>query len=496
MDSEHKQRPRRLLPAPANVLTMSAHASGDPARAREPRCPRRTDGVLAAVLGVLFLFGVFAVQAKASNWTVQHLYAGQSQGNIYDVSCSSTSFCVAVGGNNVIASSTDPSAGPSAWKLVYPEGYAESGPHGGLIESAIRAVSCPSKALCVAAGQKGHILTSTDPTGEASAWQITDVGLEANQTLGLSCPSTELCVGVTAKGKVITSTDPTAGVSAWKVTALEEAPDLVGVDCPSASLCVAAGRYSTVAVSTNPTGGPSAWQLVKTPGGADTAAGVSCPTTSFCVVGGEGKVLTSSDPTGGTSSWRSTVVLREGIQVDGVSCSTTNACAAFDDNADAIVSTDPFAGSPTWSVTSVIPYEGGTKYNGTWGVSCPSPSLCVVGGAYDQIITSTDPFEAEATPPKAPEGVRPRKIIHPRVRITARPPFVRVSPNGTRVHFRFHSVGKASRFECHLSGHRRSRCRSPKSYRVGPGRYIFRVVAIGLTGAKGPPARWEFWVRR
>jgi hypothetical protein len=452
--------------------------------------------ILAVALAATPLFGPLTMHAVASGWTVQHLSAGESQGNIYDISCPSTSLCVAVGGNNVIASSTNPAAGSSAWKLVYPEGYTETGRGGGIIESAIRAVSCPSKVLCVAAGRVGHILTSTDPTGNASSWTLTNLGAQANQILGLSCPTTELCVGVSAKGDVITSADPTGGVSAWTITPLEAEPDLVGVDCPSTSLCVAAGRYSDVAISTDPTGGPSAWQLIRTPGGTDTGAGVSCPTASSCVLGGLGQILTSSDPTAGTSSWHSTVVLREGIQVNGVSCPALNACAAFDDNSDAIVSTDPFAGTPAWLVTSIIPFENGA-YNGTWGISCPSRLLCVVGGAYDQIITSTDPFAAENAPTTAPKGVLPRKIIHPRVNITSRPPItLRARPNGTWVHFRFHSVGKASRFECHLSRRRRSKCRSPKSYRVAPGRYIFRVVAFGVTGAKGLPSQYEFWVKR
>jgi hypothetical protein len=93
------------------------------------------------------------------------------------VSCTSRSLCVAVGypscligscgdqfAPNYLASSTDPTGGPSKWKVI-------TVPQAAALES----VSCPSRTLCVAtAGDE--IVTSTDPTGGAGAWSVIHVG--------------------------------------------------------------------------------------------------------------------------------------------------------------------------------------------------------------------------------------------------------------------------------------------------------------------------------
>lgn len=77
-------------------------------------------------------------------------------------------------------------------------------------------------------------------------------------------------------GKVITSANPTGDASAWTVTKLNEPLDLRGISCPSTSLCVAVDNTGKVIVSTDPTGGASAWTLIGTPGGEGSLNGISC----------------------------------------------------------------------------------------------------------------------------------------------------------------------------------------------------------------------------
>ena len=81
-------------------------------------------------------------------------------------------------------------------------------------------ISCPSADLCVAADDDGDVVTSTDPTGGASAWTVTNVD-GAKFIMDVSCPSAGLCVGVDNDGDVVTSTDPTGGASAWTVTSVD-----------------------------------------------------------------------------------------------------------------------------------------------------------------------------------------------------------------------------------------------------------------------------------
>ena len=56
----------------------------------------------------------------------------------------------------------------------------------------------------------GNVVTSTHPTGGASAWTVTHVD-GSNHLYGVSCPSSGLCVAVDLAANVVISTDPTAG---------------------------------------------------------------------------------------------------------------------------------------------------------------------------------------------------------------------------------------------------------------------------------------------
>ena len=40
-------------------------------------------------------------------------------------------------------------------------------------------------------------------------------------------------------GNVVTSTDPTGGAASWKLTNVDGSNDLSGISCPTVSLCVA-----------------------------------------------------------------------------------------------------------------------------------------------------------------------------------------------------------------------------------------------------------------
>jgi hypothetical protein len=81
------------------------------------------------------------------------------------------------------------------------------------------AVSCPSVSLCVAVDLAGNVLTSTDPTGGASAWARTLI--DRVYLTAISCPSVSLCVAGDELGNIVTSTDPTGGANAWRSAAVD-----------------------------------------------------------------------------------------------------------------------------------------------------------------------------------------------------------------------------------------------------------------------------------
>jgi hypothetical protein len=229
----------------------------------------------------------------ASAWAATNVDGSNS---VTGVSCPSTSLCVAVDNVGNVLTSTVPTGGASAWTASHVD------PTG-----SFTGVSCVSAPLCVAVDSSGDVVTSTDPTGSASAWTVTQVENEAqppglhvhNKLTSVSCPSVSLCVAVDLFGSALTSTNPTGGASAWTVTPIDNY--LQGVSCPLVSLCVAVGAGGNVTSSTDPTGGSSAWTEIQVDGN-NILWGVSCPSASLCVgVDTDGNVVVGTS-SGGTGS--------------------------------------------------------------------------------------------------------------------------------------------------------------------------------------------------
>jgi len=462
---------------------------------------------LIAVAGAIGLLAIQGGTARASTWTAVKLSDPSIQVALYGVSCPSSSLCVVVGGNSTVAVSENPTGGAAAWSVFRPGGSldAPDPPGGGDVVyggDQIRGVSCPTVGLCVAASFDGAIYSSSNPAGGRSAWNVVELSEEREPRIhmgGISCPSPSLCVAVAYGGKIVFSTDPTSGKATWTLTELAQPFDLRGVSCASASLCVAVGNEGSVLVSTDPTGGSSAWRSMGAPVGESSMNGISCHAPSFCVTGSASGIVLSTNPAGGPSTW-SRAAVGTGLPIKGFSCPSTSACAAVDNNADVIASTDPTGGEGAWWFKNVLPYpwddpqagDGNALGNGLFGLSCPVPSLCVAAGQDSQVITSTDPFFRDV-----PEGLKRHESKRPRVFITGHPPKrLDHRKGGAKVTFRFRASGEASGFRCKFDSRRYRRCRSPKRYRTGSGKHVFRVRAIAPGGAKGPVAAFHFRVGR
>ena len=461
---------------------------------------RRGTGVVG-LLAAALLAVVWIVPASASTWTVTKLKDDKVGGPLFGISCPSPTLCIATGSDSLIASSTNPTGGRNSWKVVHPGG-AEEGPSELAEElgkevvfpgAQIRGVSCPSTGLCVAVTLDGRIFSSTAPAGGGAAWKVVPLSGEKEPRIhmtGIFCPSPTLCVAVAYGGKVVVSTDPTGERASWTVVQLGAPYDFRGVSCASSALCVAVGNEGGIVSSTDPAGAASAWSQAVAPAGTNGLNGISCPSVSLCVSGNAGQMLSSTNPA--ASAW-SVVTAGTGLPVKGVSCPALTACAAVDNNADAIVSTNPTGGAASWSFTNVIPSPSTPDGapNGMFAISCPATSLCVAVGQYEQIITSTDPFAVE--PPKTLRNSKRLQVV------ITRHPAKRVNPGkrGARVAFRFHAIGagaKSARFSCKLGAGRFRPCRSPRHYRTGVGAHVFRVRARVPGGVKSSPASFHFRV--
>jgi len=471
--------------------------------------------LILAATAVLAIGGATAAPAPGSTWTGRQLAGEAAKVMMFGISCPTTSFCVAVGGNNSIASSTNPGGGAESWSTVYAGSGAVVIEGGGFYNGGqVRGVSCPSPQLCVAVTFDGLIYTSTTPTGSASAWAVTDVDGPGPNThfYGISCPTTTFCAAAAGGGRIATTTNPAGGAAAWTITQLEGPLELRGISCTSPAFCVAVGDNGEgiapqptdngqVLSLTNPLGG--VWQRVPMAGAQGSLYGVSCPSTALCVSGNLlGNLVVSTNPTGPTGAW-STIDGGGAVQITDTDCPSTTRCVAVDNNADVLTSTNPTGGPGDWSFTNVLPYPqvDETKANGMFGVSCPSTTFCAIAGAKGQILTSNDPFVVTPTPVKATGKGKAKQRKRPkRPRVTiARAPYsgIEVDPGAkapVRIFFYARKHVQVRGFVCKLDGRPVKGCVSPKRYRVGTGHHVFRVRAIGWTGLKGPPEVARFRV--
>lgn len=286
------------------------------------------------------------------------------------IACPSTTLCVAADNEGDVVTTTEPTGGASAWTPIKVDGPT----------SDLSAVSCPSTTLCVVA-HGDDILASTDPTGGASAWTVTTV--DVSGLSGVSCPTTTLCVAVDRSGNVLTSTNPAGGVGAWVTTNVGNQLFL-GISCPTTTLCVAVDFAGDIVTSDNPTGGVSEWTTTPIDNNG-YLSGVSCPTTALCVaVDFSGSVLTSTNPTGGAGEWSASPVA-SGFETS-LSCPTTTLCVGMDTKGGAVTSTNPTGGASEWTATPEVDNRGFV-----FGISCPTISLCVAVDSAGNAVTSTDP---------------------------------------------------------------------------------------------------------
>jgi hypothetical protein len=322
---------------------------------------------------------------------------------IHALACPSLELCVGAGSDGSIVTSTAP-ASPGSWRtaLVHRGG-------------AILDVSCPSTSLCLAAVDDA-VLASTDPAGGASAWH--EITTPLNKGLGVSCPTASLCVLIGNTNMIATSTNPANVTPTWSVRTLSQRVlgRLESVSCSSASFCVASDGLRTFA-STDPTGGTSSWSDAASP--HDTSPPVacnslvscrvtqndsvhraavanrhrdmtamSCTSSGFCVAGDlYGNLWARADP---AHAWTRTV----GVSSSGfesIACPSPSLCLAADFEGRIATSAAPASEHPSWSLTPPLIGHGPTRPATLIGISCGSSRLCAAIDSAGNVLTTTRP---------------------------------------------------------------------------------------------------------
>jgi Ca2+-binding RTX toxin-like protein len=222
-----------------------------------------------------------------------------------------------------------------------------------------------------------------------------------------------------------------------------------------------------------------------------------------------------------------------GLAGDGAPTGTSHTFQVRAKNAGG---TDPSPASFTWTIDTVSPSVSLTgrppdpspagsaafafSADEPAGFRCslegPQPSAaapCSSGIAYSALPSGRYTFKLTATDlagnvsdpvsyswTVAPTTEPPRRPLDrtpPRTRVDRGPRKVLTLTRGPRrVVFRF-GANESSTFVCRVDRHRQAPCSSPRAYRVGVGRHVFRVTATDAAGNTDPsPAVFRFRVRR
>lgn len=338
---------------------------------------------------------------------------GTIDNHLQEVSCVNNLRCVAVGFNQnpttLLRRSVAATLSGGVWKLL-------SVPARGNDVNNLWNVSCVSTTRCVAVGYYFNIpmgyYKTLIATFNGSTWALAATPNRPNvhnYLFGIDCADATHCVAVgrtfdtvaqESRSLVLTLTG-----TRWAMTPVPERPDadnlLADVSCADVANCKAVGYTLDDADNTVRTLvlslGSGTWTIdvsADRAGASNLLRDISCPTVTTCVAVG----ASDPDPTPGSLVEESLVQTfslgtwtldtspgRAGFDnhLWAVSCSNATNCVAAgqsqnDDLARPLILT--LAGG-VWGLTSPSPYRSGT-FNYLYGLSCPTFRNCKAVGDY------------------------------------------------------------------------------------------------------------------
>jgi hypothetical protein len=354
-------------------------------------------------LGIVVLPGGGA-EAAPSVWLVASSPNPSTYGDTLNgVSCSSTSYCVAVGDEVTSSGDTQTlveSWDGSDWTVIHSPNPSSSG-------DSLSSVFCSNATFCMAVGVEGPTSEPTQTLIESwngSAWSVDPSPNEGyeDELSSVTCTSVTSCIAVGSYSSENSENSQTLiefwNGTAWTISSspnhLNKPNSLFGVSCASSVFCVAVGF-----VNLGPTKG--AQGLVEIFNGSEwtvTASasksagyylsGVSCTTPSFCDAAGYHYVVaeeTLVEKFNGTV-WSTSTSSNKGNNdsgLYGIACLSSKDCVAvgaYEKKSEASSTLVEVLGKSGWSITPSP--DGGSSGSGLFGISCISPSFCVAVGSY------------------------------------------------------------------------------------------------------------------
>jgi photosystem II stability/assembly factor-like uncharacterized protein len=261
---------------------------------------------------------------ESSDGGVTWSFTPSVDGNpIYGLSCPSTTVCYTVDNYAHVMTTTN---GGASWTLsstpVTTPGINVPGSGGPNPFAGLFGVACSTTTTCVAVG-------GDPPTGETTApivtttdgvnWTLQNSDAPAADSLmAVACPGTTTCYAVGFAGTIVTTTNLTS----WSTMPSGTTEPLTGITCLSTTNCVATGEGGTIDVLNG-----STWTAATTTlGGTAFLAGVTCVTVNVCYTVGKQGVTLGFDSTNVSG----TVAQQAGggttQTMDAISCTSASTC--------------------------------------------------------------------------------------------------------------------------------------------------------------------------
>ena len=359
-------------------------------------------GTSAAGTGDLF---AYAIRGQFATTATPEL---GSSGHLNGISCISLGVCVAVGhagipGGEALIEGWN----GTGWSTVSAPPTPKSERNHEIVDAQLSGVSCTSASFCVAVGglvDKTPTFDSTGPFPFIDAWNgvawsqaSVPVGDQDAQSElhGVSCVSSSFCMAVGAryapigKGLLGTFVEHWNGETWSRVESPEGEPggeaegELEGASCVSTTFCVAVGRTYRGGGATIESWNGTAWSVVPGPdlGTSESVLdGVSCTSVKRCVAVGfdeHGALAEFWD--GSNWSVHATPTLAGSSALLGVSCDSRNSCTAVggDETQGEVQTLVAGSTGSTWSTIQSPTITGGNALlsgiscvHSQWGPAC------------------------------------------------------------------------------------------------------------------------------
>ena len=380
-----------LVPTPAGAtgqawaIVPSADGGAGSSNLNGVSCTSTTNCVAVGYYDNGSVAAMLAEHWNGTAWSLDTVPTppGSLGDDLGSVSCTSSSFCVALG-------TFDAGAGPmaiavhwngSAWSLV-------SIPHPSVLDNGLNDIACLSTTDCTAVGTYNTGATSETYVArwDGTAWSIVpspNVGPPgtSNGLRSVSCTSATTCmaVGVVDDGSSTSTLAMTWDGSTWTIVPSPNAGsagannNLGSVACTSATSCVAVGRYfdsgwNSLAMTWN----GSAWTVVPaaSPGvGSTRLQSIACVSATACTAVGTffdgSQQLTMAQNWDG-STWTLATTPTSGTgdnDLRSIACLAASDCVAvgiapdsnFDNQTLVLMSTDPNPPAPPTTTTTTAP---------------------------------------------------------------------------------------------------------------------------------------------